>query len=414
MDSKAQLKENIPHIIALCLLVFILLFSLVNFGYVRCDEIPGFCSVYYAIKGEPQIAIVYGEGAVGDPELLRNSLPEAVGEFPAWINVENVRTKGVLDPYQVVIVEGPKEMSTETLRVFMDYVQKGGRLVWVGDAGTELGENDYLCRQPEIAYLPSIKKEVTENNETKMVEQCGEWQVFGPGEAGGLNDPEKLSAGICGRSFGEIVERFHHINQSIYQSATEGELGLCTEVDEPYQVRKAERIQGCIQILENEGANITASAADDHCPGINPWSRGPSLTQVGEKRPAFDFSAAVLGLNYIGGEEVKEENLFLTPVADKPPLSSGYQVETQFFGLSEFAKVDLGGYGLRTSEIFSLRKGDKRHPAIAVSNPVGPQFRDRGLIVYFAFPPEIGYMPESEGRGTRLLNNLMDFTIPGS
>ncbi len=168
--NKGQLKENLPHIIVVAILFFILIFSLVNFGYMRCDDIPGFCSIYYGIKGKPRVAIVHGDGAMGNPERLKNSMPKAVGKFPAWIDIDSVKTKGLLDDYQLVVVEGPKEIPTQSLKVFTDYVQKGGRLVWVGNAGTELSEQDHLCREPSISYLPGAITNISQN---KSVEQCG-------------------------------------------------------------------------------------------------------------------------------------------------------------------------------------------------------------------------------------------------
>ena len=56
---------------------------------------------------------------------------------------------------KAAIVDAAKEMDTSTLKAFRDYVQKGGRLVWISDAGTGLGENDYICEQVEFAYLPA-------------------------------------------------------------------------------------------------------------------------------------------------------------------------------------------------------------------------------------------------------------------
>lgn len=423
MGLEKDLKNNLPHIIAIVVLIFILLFSLVNFGYLRCDQIPGFCGVYYSIKGEPRVAIVHGEGAIGNPELLRSSLPEATNKFPAWIDIENVNSKGILEDYQLVIVEGPKQISTQTLRVFRDYVKGGGRLVWVGDAGTELGENDYVCREPQIAYWAQVSEQISYNqsegnysqpNET--VKKCAQdWSYYKPGEDGNLNYPKKLEAGICGKSFGEIVEKFNEVNQSIYQEVTEGKSGLCEKRDNPYRVKDAEEIKGCISRLNRDGFNVTAENADEECSaGNNLWNRGPSLTESGEKLPSLDFSLSVLGVDYLG-EENETENLFLNPLR-KHVLTNGYGAETEFYGVSGFARVDIGRFTTQYTEksksIFNLRVGDNSDPDPAVVTSRPTAFAGQGNVVYFAFPPEVGYQEESQGRGSRLLNNLIEFAIP--
>ena len=414
--DKGQLQDNVPHIIALALLIFILLITLTRFGYVRCDQVPGFCGIYYRIFGRPEVAIIHGEGAIGNPKLLEQSIIESETIFPAYIHIDNLQTVGILEHYDIVIVEGPRQIPTQTLKVFANYVQRGGKLVWVGDAGIELGEDDYVCRTPMIHYIPSmiVYEEGNESN-GEVIEQCGEWVTLSAGHRGGLNHPEKLESGICGKSFGEIVVKFIEMNNSVYRSATEGSLGLCSDVEEPYIVENADGITRCIQTIKSEGKEVNASSVNEICTfESNNWNRGPSLTEAGEVIKGYDFSSGVLGLTYTGREDPEKQNLMLNPINRHHWLSSGYSVQSQlYFGQSDFTKVDASRFPLRNEVVFTLEDAaGKNWPAVIVSNPVGPSIGGKGNVVYFAFPPEIGYQHGAQGRGSRLLSNIFHFLVP--
>ncbi len=424
-----EIKENIPHIIAIIALALVLLTALTKFGYMRCDDVPGFCGIYYGIFGEPKVAIVHGEGAIGKPEVLRDSLGKTT-VFPTYMNIDNVQSTGILGSYDVVIVEGPKKMSTKTLRVFANYVKKGGKLVWVGDAGTQLGENDYICRQPKIAYINQITKKVPYNyskgsynysEETANITECGNWVTLSSGPGGQLNDPEKLEGGICGKTFGEVVDTFHDINQEVRDDATSGELELCQEVDNPYRVKNVEGIEECISHLNSSGLEVTEENANKNCSaGNNYWNRGPSLTETGEKVQGYDFSTGVLGVQYLGDISKEKGSFELDPVNRDHLLTSGYTARLEmsyFFKNTEstynYSKVDTVPLELRNEVVFTLSKpGGDNWPAVVVSNPTGPSIQGRGNVVYYAFPPEIGYWEGSQGKGSNLLYNLVDFMIP--
>ncbi|MFW5902478.1 MAG: hypothetical protein ACOCTT_01175 [archaeon] len=415
-----DIKKIAPHVIAIILLVLILLITMIKFGYMRCDTVPGMCGVYYGIFGEPKIAIIEGEGAIGNPQLLQEAIIQEKGMFPVIIPIGNVQTAGMLEQYDVVIVEGPKEISTNSMRAFARYVQQGGKLIWVGDAGTELGKYDYICRgnpsqdRPiEIHYKRKITME--EGNET--FEQCGDWETITSGTGGELDNPTDLKAGLCGKDYSEIVMEFIRIDHSIQE-----EMDLCEDNGEKaYEVRNADGITNCIEEVEAQlppEEDMTSMSEEEMKEEINevcgtranPWKRGPSETPGEEILPGIDFSYKVLGVDYMQKGDPEVENLFLNPVSGDHMLASGFVHDEIYFGEADFSRVTHTRIP-RNEVIFTLSKGEaeESHPAVVTFQPtgvIGP-----GNVVYYAFPPEIGYRPEVD-RGKMIVYNMMRYIVP--
>lgn len=421
-DTTAEkLKKSAPHIIAIAILILVFLILMVRFGYMRCDSVPGLCTIYYGIFGEPRVAIVYGEGAIGDPDILEQGIIEEKGIFPDRMHVDTVRTEGVLEPFDVVIVEGPKNISTSTLKAFAGYVQQGGRLVWVGDAGTGLGENDYMCRgnpeQAEPIYIQYRRREITMEQNNQTVEQCGGWETISTGEGGELDKPVDLKAGLCGREYGEIISGFIEANQSI-----SGGINICEDEDgeKYYEVNNAEEILNCIDEMKaelepgEELLDMTLEEIEEKANEVcgnraNPWRRGPSMTEAGDKIPGIDFARKILGVDYLQKGDPEVENLFLNPVAREHMLTSGLVESEFYFGEANFAEVTDRRIE-RNEMIFTLSKGrDVDKPAVVTYQPTG--IAGPGNVVYYAFPPEIGHRPETD-RGKIIVYNLMRYMIP--
>ncbi|MEK6954779.1 MAG: hypothetical protein AABX01_07235 [Candidatus Micrarchaeota archaeon] len=139
-------KKEIPHIIVLAILVFILLFVVTKFKWVHCSQVPGdWCSIYCKMSGNSRVAIVHGEGGLGDADELsrmitRNRIYTYVEPLPM-----SRLSLGVLKGYELVIVEGAKRISPLQINALRDYASSGGSLLWVADSGTEhyLTSNDY-------------------------------------------------------------------------------------------------------------------------------------------------------------------------------------------------------------------------------------------------------------------------------
>lgn len=406
--------KKLPHIIALALLIFILLFVLTKFGYIRCYDIPGFCEIYYAVVGHPRVAIVYGDAGMGDPDLLRNVIIERTHIFPDHIPLENLISGGILDQYQLVIVEKARKMDTAAMNAFKDYVTGGkGILVWVGDAGIELGDKDNICEEITFQFLPAYN--YTDNLTGEVKEFCQtEWIVRIP------DDPPELAAGLCGRTFGEVVEKFVTHNDSIWLSTTTHGLHLCTAESNSYRVSGTgySLIRSCIDYIEKTHDEVTEDLVDENCIfqvrgpyylGYNYWDRGPTATEAGTVAPAIDFSSQVLGIDLIGPANLEGETTYLNLYATKPdhPLVQGYTTETQWFGEDETVIISIQRFPWRTEAVMNIKLAGVSRPAIVISSPVGP-LTGRGLIVYYAFPPEVG---AETGRGINLINNLIHFTL---
>ncbi|RLE44161.1 hypothetical protein DRJ19_01035 [Candidatus Woesearchaeota archaeon] len=149
-----QLQESLKllfHILFAVLLIVALLGIATWLGMLRCSTIPGWCSVYYAILGPPKVLIVYGNDGLGDPQKLAEVLAnkKILGIRPRLLHLSQISTENLKD-YQLVIVEHAKTMSTKKLLDFMKYVDSGGRLIWVGDAGTALTKGDEYVYEDEL------------------------------------------------------------------------------------------------------------------------------------------------------------------------------------------------------------------------------------------------------------------------
>ncbi len=161
MDVR-QSSKDVFHILILVGLVASLLFLLMWTGVLRCGVIPGGCDAYWLIVrgGPPRVLIVDGLEGMGDPELLRQELsnPEHAG-VQAVITRLDLLNIGNIKRYDLVIVERSRKMSTGKLKMFMEYVNSGGRLVWTGDAGTELMPGDELLLASQDPDLNSDSAE---------------------------------------------------------------------------------------------------------------------------------------------------------------------------------------------------------------------------------------------------------------
>ncbi|MEM4257301.1 MAG: hypothetical protein QXU92_00485 [Candidatus Diapherotrites archaeon] len=133
--------------LVLFVLLLVLLWVLVYTGLVSCDFLPGGCEVYYqVVKGRaPKVLIAYSDYGLGDPNKLEELLSDRdfLGSKVSSIDI-SLLTYGTISNYDLIIVERAKKICSDKLRLFQYYLSIGGRLVWTGDAGTELCENDRL------------------------------------------------------------------------------------------------------------------------------------------------------------------------------------------------------------------------------------------------------------------------------
>ena len=140
--------QNLFKIATLLALLFILWGSISFIFGCNFVPIPFSCDVYYGIlrfneNGQPKVLIVYGDGGLGNHELLQRTMedPAILGLHPRSTHIDTVSV-GNLRDYDLVIVEEARKIPSDKLKMFMEYVNFGGRLVWTGDAGTQLDTGD--------------------------------------------------------------------------------------------------------------------------------------------------------------------------------------------------------------------------------------------------------------------------------
>lgn len=139
MDHK--LRSNITRIAILVFLLAALLGVLVLTGIMGCSTIPGGCEIYYRVvrDGSPSVLVVYSDYGLGNPDKLVQLLNErdVLGAHAKTMDIEKLTYANVRD-YDLIIVERARKICSSKLKIFQYYTAAGGRLVWTGDAGTEL------------------------------------------------------------------------------------------------------------------------------------------------------------------------------------------------------------------------------------------------------------------------------------
>ncbi len=139
-------KDNQLLSIGLLLLLLAgLALVLVHFNVVSCGFYSNLgCDIYYSIVAgdKPNILVVYGTEGMGNPQLLADTLKSP--RFNAHVNMRelSLTTLPLLSDYQLVIVEHARKMSIGQIKMFQEYAARGGRLVWIGDAGSMAPEGE--------------------------------------------------------------------------------------------------------------------------------------------------------------------------------------------------------------------------------------------------------------------------------
>ena len=139
MDKLDMLRK----VIFTAVLIFVLLMLLTWSNILKCGVIPGWCDTYWGVVGDPKVLIAHGNDGLGNPEKLEDIFMnrDILGKRTTLRNIDYL-TSGVLSKYELVIVTRAKTMSVEKLEMFLDYANKGGKLVWTGDAGTTKFEGE--------------------------------------------------------------------------------------------------------------------------------------------------------------------------------------------------------------------------------------------------------------------------------
>lgn len=146
-EKKIDQQKIIIDIVVIVFLFLALLVALQYFHFIFLRDVPvignWLMDVYEQVFGVPKILIVHGDDSVGDWQKLDNRLREEVIFASQDIDVNDISPQ-LLARFSLVIVEDAKTIKRDYLQHFNDYYEKGGNIIWVGDAGTrgEVTHND--------------------------------------------------------------------------------------------------------------------------------------------------------------------------------------------------------------------------------------------------------------------------------
>ena len=140
-QKKTSLMREALHLAVLALMLVALLVILTKFNWVHCSQVPGnWCDIYCntIMRSHSRIALLYGDEGVGDPELLRWTITKSrPNTYLEPLKIKYL-TAGLLDGYDLVIVEKARSVSFSQAISLKDYLDGGGSMVWVGDSLTDL------------------------------------------------------------------------------------------------------------------------------------------------------------------------------------------------------------------------------------------------------------------------------------
>lgn len=154
-----SLSSDIYHIAILAVLLLALGWIVMWVFGCSIIPVPGACGIYWGITrwdsgGNPKVLIVHGDDGLGNPELLAEIMQnrELLGIRTETAHLDRI-SLGNLQKYDLIIVEHARAMSTKKMKALVDYAVGGGRLVWTGDAGTVLTQDDNYLYYHERAEL---------------------------------------------------------------------------------------------------------------------------------------------------------------------------------------------------------------------------------------------------------------------
>ncbi|MDP2666195.1 MAG: hypothetical protein Q8P05_01685 [Candidatus Diapherotrites archaeon] len=152
MPPMRPILRDIYHVGVALVLVLVILGLITWSGFLSCRDIPGWCDVYYGIKGSPKTLIVFGDDGLGNPDWLAQQLRDPNGAHASNLSRQQLDfvSAGNLKEFDLVIVTRARTMPTEKLKAFMEYADAGGRLIWTGDAGTGLTNEDQFLYADDL------------------------------------------------------------------------------------------------------------------------------------------------------------------------------------------------------------------------------------------------------------------------
>lgn len=279
-------KKNVPHVIALAILIFALLIVATKSGIIRCTDLgKSYCDVYYSLLGRPEILLIRGDDGIGDPIALARMI-EDNHKVPVRILEIDKLSAGMLKKYEVVIVEHARKIPTEKLRIIKEYVFNDmGRLVWVGDSGTVGESADQSCKdlKYKLQYEQKVGDDWQVNIQEKDTRICIKESeiIFGTNATvSEISDLKKQ----------ELIERAWNELEDFCKNAFQGELE---------DIRMTKGFECTTRSQNFRNVFIDWTNEQEFKEVINPWNRAEYTPLGGEKQPGINFGGEVLGISFI-------------------------------------------------------------------------------------------------------------------
>jgi len=137
--AQAKLLVNIVVVIFLIIGLFMVL-QYFNFLFLQDMPIMGgwLMDVYEQVFGVPRILVLHGDDSIGDWRAMRNALSNEIIFISEDLDVNEIQggILPILKKYSLIIVEDAKTINKDKLLNIDQYVEGGGNIIWVGDAGT--------------------------------------------------------------------------------------------------------------------------------------------------------------------------------------------------------------------------------------------------------------------------------------
>lgn len=141
-ETRYQAKLIVNMVVVVFLIIGLLLvFQYFHFIFLKDLPLVGdwLLELYERIFGPPLILIIHGDDSIGDWQALQQRLSRQLIFVSEHLDVNEVPGGlggGFLDPYSLIIVEDCKRLDKDKLLNLLEFVEGGGNIIWVGDAGT--------------------------------------------------------------------------------------------------------------------------------------------------------------------------------------------------------------------------------------------------------------------------------------
>ncbi|MBI4406480.1 hypothetical protein HY571_01045 [Candidatus Micrarchaeota archaeon] len=134
--ASTSFARDIVHIVILVVLLVVLLVVVTKFKVIHPSVVPGWQGVFctYIEQKHSVVGFVVGSDGAGNPEGLVVDLSNKRPSLRAEIVRISDATPALLSRYEVLILEKSKTAPLRFVNILEGYLDRGGSLVWTGDA----------------------------------------------------------------------------------------------------------------------------------------------------------------------------------------------------------------------------------------------------------------------------------------